>query len=99
MNADLPLLNTQTDRIFLVSSTGLVQALRESNQPFPLVHYTIEPQHREVRPTLKAGPKTGTPSTESPALSPTTDPFGAPAAAPAGPPPAAAPDPFASPTP
>jgi outer membrane protein assembly factor BamB len=97
LNADLPLINAQTDRIFLVSSSGLVQALRETNQPFPLVHYMIEPQQRVVRPMPKTGPKSGAPTTtEAPV--PATDPFGAsPMAPPAGSPPAAAPDPFANP--
>jgi len=97
LNADLPLLNTQTDRIFLVSSTGLVQALRETNQPFPLVHYMIEQQQRAARPMPKTAPKTGAPTTEAPV--PATDPFGAPGLGvppAAGPPPAAA-DPFANP--
>jgi outer membrane protein assembly factor BamB len=106
--SDMPLMNTQTDRIVLVSSTGLIQCLREADQPWPLIHYLIDPPVRAVRATPKAGqPKAG----EKAAPPPTTDPFGgqppaggaAPVADPFAAPPAARPaapagaDPFAAP--
>lgn len=88
---DVPVLNAQTDRILLVSSTGLVQCLRETNLPWPVVHYKIEPPQK----TAKTQPKTG-PKTDDKSLPPAdTDPFGSPSGKSTSPPPAAGPDPFA----
>ena len=106
--ADVPILNTQTDRILLASSTGLIQSLREGGNPWPVVHYLIEPQQRRIPRALPKGtPKTDSqnepaPSTVDPFNVPTsptappTDPFADPSAAPARPavPPPAG-DPFA----
>src|SRR5262245_1230673 len=91
--ADIPIMNTQTDRIILASSTGLVQSLRESALPWPVVHYFVEPQRRTPRPLSKLGtPKAGDQTAPLPA---TSDPFGTPGAAPAPTAPLA--DPFADP--
>jgi outer membrane protein assembly factor BamB len=104
---DMAFLNRQTDRILLVSSTGLLQCLREASLPFPVVHYTIEPQQKTTVTLPKAGQKPAEKSDP-----PTTDPFGAPSDRPAAPgaggdpfgapasptaPPPAAGDPFANP--
>jgi outer membrane protein assembly factor BamB len=91
--SDAPFLNTQTDRIFLVSSTGLVQCLRETNLPFPIVHYRIEPREKvaKVVPT-KRGSKTEEKSEQKEA-----DPFGDSPTRPSSPPAAAGADPFAAP--
>src|SRR5439155_12922759 len=71
--SDVPVLNAQTDRILLVSSTGLVQCLREINLPFPVVHYQIEPQQK----ITKAAPKTEAQKSEDKAApAGDTDPFG-----------------------
>jgi hypothetical protein len=92
---DVPVLNPQTDRILLVSATGLVQCLRETNLPWPVVHYKVEPQQKAAaKAPSKSGPKTDEKSSE-PAT--TIDPFNAPSPGPA---PSAAPpaaDPFAEP--
>jgi outer membrane protein assembly factor BamB len=80
---DMPFLNTQTDRILLVNSVGLVQCLRESALPFPVVHYRIEPQKKTtVQLKTKAAEK---------ADQKEADPFGAPGGKAAGT------DPFADP--
>jgi outer membrane protein assembly factor BamB len=86
---DIPIVNTQTDRIVLASGTGLVQCFREANLPFPVVHYHIEPQKKTAKPVPKApGQKT-----DENAPPKEVDPF-APGARPATP---AAGDPFAEP--
>jgi hypothetical protein len=86
--ADMPFLNPQTDRIILVSSTGLVQCLRETNRPWPVVHFMIEP-HRKA--TVAAPKKLEQKPSQQPVEN---DPFG-----PAGGRPAAAgADPFAEPS-
>jgi outer membrane protein assembly factor BamB len=74
----VPILNPQTDRIFLVTSRGFVQCLRQTNHPWPMVHYQIEPQKKETRKTPTLGGKTE----EKKEASPSDDPFGAPGAAP-----------------
>ena len=98
---DVPILNTQTDRIILASSSGLVQCFRESSRPWPTVHYMIEAPKRAAKPAKADTPQTTEeksetmPRPESDPFGGTADPFGAPA--PASPPPAnpAAPaDPF-----
>jgi len=100
--ADTPFLNSQTDRIFLVNSTGLLQCLRETSLPWPVVHYQIEPQRKATialpkKPDEKSeqpkdndpfGPAGGKPAGS------TTDPFAEPAK-PAAAPRAAGADPFA----
>ena len=99
---DASFMNVQTDRIILASSTGLVQCLRESNQPFPLLHYWLPANKAAVPTKLPTRPAEKT----EPSTSPSTDPFGGaadPFAAPGAKPaeaPAAAPaaaDPFATP--
>lgn len=89
---DVPVTNTQTDRILLVTSTGLVQCLRETNLPFPVVHYQIEPQQKVARPAPKVE---GQKAEEKPAAAADADPFGGAPGKPAAPP--AATDPFAAP--
>jgi hypothetical protein len=98
VHSELPLINTQTDRILLVNSTGLVQCLREADLPWPVVHYQIEPQKK----LSKAKSKEPKAKTEEKTDQKDIDPFatggGKPAAtAPAVAPPAASPDPFAVP--
>jgi outer membrane protein assembly factor BamB len=91
--SEVPVLNAQTDRILLVSTTGLVQCLREINLPFPVVHYQIEPQKKVAKPVPKT---TAQKSEEKPAQPADADPFAPGATKPA----AAAPtDPFAAPPP
>jgi len=92
--SDVPVLNTQTDRILLVSSTGMVQCLRETSLPWPLVHYQIEPQRKAARPMAKSGKSKADDKT---APLNDTDPFGPSGAKPAAPP--AGTDPFADPAP
>jgi outer membrane protein assembly factor BamB len=72
--SNLPLYNPQTDRIFLMTSTGLVQCLREINHPWPVVHYLIEPQLKVAKKA--PGDKGKAEEKKEPAQ--TTDPFGAP---------------------
>jgi hypothetical protein len=103
--SDVPIVNTQTDRIVLASGTGLVQCFRETGLPFPLVHYQIEPQKKAAKPVLKAPgqkseekavPAEGDPfAPGAKPATPAADPFADPAAKPAAPP--AAGDPFATP--
>ena len=53
---DMPLLNVETDRIILASTTGLVQCFRESRLPFPVAHFRDE--------AAKAMPPVKTPTTQ-----------------------------------
>jgi hypothetical protein len=87
--SDVPILNPQTDRIFLVTSAGFVQCLRETNHPWPVVHFQIEPQQKKAkRPAGSSGGKTE----EKKEPAPNADPFGGPGEpAPSSPPGA---DPF-----
>lgn len=98
---DRPLLNAQTDRIFLGTSTGLVQCLRETNLPFPVLHYRFEAaKAKEPAKTPAPKPSENEKPADTPAADPFTDPFapGAKASAPVGPAaPGAAADPFAAP--
>lgn len=48
---DLPILNAQTDRVFLASHSGLVQCLREADRPWPQVHYRLPPPPQRGRPS------------------------------------------------
>jgi len=94
--SDVPFLNTQTDRILLVSSTGLLQCLRETNLPFPLVHYQIEPQKKAANLAPRVQSQKGPEKTEPKEA----DPFAPGAAKPdAAPPAAGVSDPFADPAP
>src|SRR5207249_2484920 len=86
--ADIPFANPQTDRIFLVSSTGLLQCLHEVSLPWPAVHFQIEPHKK---PTV-ALPK----KLEDKATQPVeNDPFGPAGGSKPAAPPAAGGDPFA----
>jgi outer membrane protein assembly factor BamB len=92
--SDLPLMNIQTDRLVLVSGTGMVQCFREAQRPFPLVHFVIEQPTQAARPA----PRTATPKTDDTQPQPAaTDPFDAAPARPAAPPPPAGDDPFGAP--
>ena len=93
VRADVPVLNSQTDRILLVHSSGLIQCLREINNPFPVVHYQIEPQHKA---TAKAPPKGEAKKTQDqqPPSQDTIDPFAPTTPAKPAAPPAAGGDPF-----
>jgi outer membrane protein assembly factor BamB len=84
---DAPFVNTQTDRIFLVMSTGLMQCLHETTLPFPLVHYQLEPAAKAA-----AARKGQQPDAEEKMPAGDADPFGGPATKAA---PGAAADPFA----
>lgn len=42
-NVDYTFLNTQSDRIYIGTTTGVLQCLREERRPFPLVHSGAEP--------------------------------------------------------
>jgi hypothetical protein len=68
--SDMRFSNAQTDRIFLVSSTGLLQCLHEVNLPWPVVHFQIEPQKKAATVAL---PKKPEDKSSQPAES---DPFG-----------------------
>jgi outer membrane protein assembly factor BamB len=93
-NLDEPLLNVLTDRIIVATSFGLVQCLRETNQPFPIVYFQPEAK-LPVQGKKPAAPKAGETGDPMPTpMPPAADPF-------AAPPPAAgaakpADDPFAA---
>jgi hypothetical protein len=105
--SNVPIHNPQTDRVFLMTSTGLVQCLREINHPWPVVHYLVEPQQK----VAKKAPGDKGKAEEKKEPTQTTDPFGAPMenkpaapssgadpfADPAAAKPAAGADPFATP--
>jgi hypothetical protein len=101
---DLHIMNVQTDRIFLGTSGGLLQCLRETNSHYPVVHFG-EIKKKKAPPVLKPGQKPTEPADAGggkpadPFSAPAgQDPFAAPgAAAPKGakPAPGAAADPFA----
>ena len=107
---DLTTMNVQTDRIFLGTTTGLIQCFREMGKPFPVVHMMHEPKKPAAQPALKppggAAPMPMPPGADpfavpgpaAPVPAPAgADPFAAPPAAPPMPmpPPPAAADPFA----
>jgi outer membrane protein assembly factor BamB len=103
---DMPLLNLQTDRIILATSTGLVQCFRETGRPWPVVHYQIEAAPKPTQPTKTPAPKPAEATEPMPATTDpfsTADPFATPGVRPATPPAAAPPtaapeaDPFAPP--
>jgi outer membrane protein assembly factor BamB len=94
VGVDVPFLNTQTDRILLANSTGLIQCLREISLPWPILHVEREAP-APARPTRPQGP----PTEDKPPQQVEGDPFGTPAAAPGRPPAGAAGDPFATPAP
>jgi outer membrane protein assembly factor BamB len=98
---DLPYMNVQTDRLILVTTTGLVQCFRESNMPFPDVHYKMEAPKAPAKkpPPGKAGEKEKSEEPMPPAKTdPFADPFGPQGkAAPAPPAAQPPPDPFAPP--
>lgn len=94
MTADLNFVNTQTDRIFFGSKTGVLQCLREEGQEFPLLHIALrEPEDESTAPRPRApGPR----PMETPAED--VDPFGGNATKPAAAAPAdASEDPFGAP--
>jgi len=94
---DLKFLNTQTDRIIVGSSTGLLQCLRETRLRWPVVHAAAETKKKV--PQLKKPVNTG-PAAAPAGGAPAVDPFAAPGAVdPFAAPPAAAVDPFAAPAP
>jgi outer membrane protein assembly factor BamB len=96
--SEVPVLNSQTDRIFLVTPTGHIQCLREVGRPWPVVHYQIEHEKKTAKtPQLPATKKEAKPAGQSDPFG-GADPFGGSApATPASPPPAAGADPFATP--
>lgn len=74
---DLPCINTESDRIYLASSTGLIQALRESRQAKPLAFtagYAIPPPPKEGEAPAADAATTG----ETPAAPAAPNPFGTP---------------------
>lgn len=79
---DLPILNPQTDRVYLASKSGLVQCLREADRPWPLVHYQIQVPPRRGRPALPARAPGKEPAEEKvePVPRESADPFGGPPA-------------------
>ncbi len=86
---DIRMVNFQTDRIFLGSSTGVIQCLREVGAEWP----TIRAGGLEAKPAKK--PVEAEPVMEEPAAPPAVaDPFGAFGAEPADPAPATTEDPF-----
>ena len=96
---DVHMINHQTDRIILGSSTGLIQCLRETQNEWPIIRaggLEEKTEEQAERPEAGAGetmpPAEGTqpPTTETP---PATDPFGTETTAP----PANPTDPFADP--
>jgi outer membrane protein assembly factor BamB len=74
---DLPILNAQTDRIFLASKSGLLQCLHEADRPWPQVHWRLPPPARRGRPAMptkapgedraEPAPRESAPSGEGPA--------------------------------
>jgi outer membrane protein assembly factor BamB len=82
---DMPILNVQTDRIFLANSGGLLQCLRETQSLFPVVHFG-EIKKKRPPTSLKPGQKATEPA-EAGGEKPASDPFAAPAGQ----------DPFAAP--
>jgi len=95
--SEVPVLNSQTDRIYLVTPTGHIQCLREAGLPWPVVHYQIE---QAAKTAKTQQPPPGTKKEEKPPGQSDpfggADPFGGGAPAkPSAAPPAAGADPFA----
>lgn len=75
---DLPCYNDETDRIYLASTTGLVQCLRESRQIEPLKHTSGAPAAKPAEGAAPAAqPAEGT-APATPAAPATNNPFGTP---------------------
>lgn len=87
---DLQVLNVQTDRILIGTTSGMLQCLRETGSYWPVVHYG-ELKQKKPAPQPRGGAK---PAEDG--AKPAADPFAAPAADPFAAPPAGA-DPFATP--
>ena len=81
---DFPVINVQTDRIFMASTGGLVQCLRETGSIYPVIHFG-ELKKKKAPPVLKPGEKPADPA--EPGVEKPGDPFSAPAGQ----------DPFAAP--
>jgi outer membrane protein assembly factor BamB len=90
-SVNMPLMNSQTDRLILGSSTGLLQCVREAALPFPIVHFKTEPLKKKPAPLAKGTPKA---SEKAAPAGDAFDPFN-PGAKPAAAPPSG--DPFANP--
>ncbi len=95
---NMPIMNVQTDRIFLGNWGGLIQCLREANSYFPVIHFG-EVKKQKAPAVLQPGEKPAEPAEPGgekpvdPFSAPTgPDPFAPPGAAGAG---SAAADPFA----
>jgi hypothetical protein len=76
---DLPCYNVETDRIYLASTTGLVQCLRESRLNEPLKHSSGVPAAKPAAEG-EAAPVPSDPAAPDapPATPPVNDPFGTP---------------------
>ncbi len=91
---DLAVRNTSSDRIYVGSSTGMLQCLRERQQAKPLEHMTgfaIAPKPKDGAPVPAPAATDAAPPADAPG-----SPFGAPAAAPAAPAAAPSANPFGS---
>jgi hypothetical protein len=82
---NMPILNAQTDRIFLADWGGLIQCLRETNSHYPVIHFG-EIKKKKAPAVLKPGEKPAEAPAEAGGEKP-ADPFSAPAGQ----------DPFAAP--
>ncbi len=74
ITADLNMVNTQTDRLFFGSRSGILQCLRETALEQPILH--IELQKVDKAPKKRTKPP-GPPKPATPSESDAADPFGA----------------------
>jgi hypothetical protein len=89
-NLDLLVTNKETDRIFIGTSSGVLQCLREANRPWPMVHVSLReappeesqapatPPARQTEPPTASAPRDVDPfggGTPPPGEAPATNPF------------------------
>lgn len=59
---DLPVVNQQTDRLYLADGTGLIQCIREVDARFPMLHVTANPTEAPIKKAGEAAPGEAAPA-------------------------------------
>jgi hypothetical protein len=74
LNQDFRFQNMISDRLIIGTSTGLIQAFRETSRPWPLIHSNVDELKKKAVVEVKQGPAAG--GNENP-MGNAPDPFGA----------------------
>jgi outer membrane protein assembly factor BamB len=75
-NVSYVFVNTESDRIYLATTRGVVQGLRESRQRYPLVHGGLEPKRELPQALSDEAPADTLPEDAPPVRPRDTNPFG-----------------------